>query len=146
MLHKTYTTVEALASDMSEVETTPIEWPTAGGADVLEYEDSFDFGAGVLTAKTTLDLTERDEDDPVTGSYTVSTDGEETIWLSELLLDTNGEEGPEVTMTSSVEVGNEPGARYMSTSLSVIAKSGAGVDDDSPGSGPVVLSFVFDFI
>lgn len=147
MLPTNTTFVQSPASDTAEEKTTAIEWPDPDGLDVFEFEDSFEFVKGTLTAKTSVDLSGYDALEPVTGSYTVISDADANTWQSDLVLDTDGEDGPEITMSSNFEVGNEPGARYMSSSFSLTAKSGAGVvDEDASTSGPVVLAFVFDFI
>lgn len=146
MAHQIDKTDTLVSEDTSVTETSVIEWPGEDAPDRLEYEDTFDFAPGILTARTVIDLSERNEDYPVEGSYSVVADPEERSWQSDLELNTDGEDGPEVVMRSSVEVGTEPGERFFSSHFSLTTASGATAEnDESTGPGQYTISWVFDF-
>ena len=131
---------------------TPIQWPNEQNDDVFDFQDAFDFGSGRLTTRTLLDFTEWDEDSPVSGSYDVSVDEEAASWQSELLLETEDDGGPEMTLKSLVEFRSDAAGKAFETHISFKAQSPgfaeppAEIPETPAEPSAFAFSFFFDFI
>ena len=122
---------------------TPIQWPNEQNDDVFDFQDAFDFGSGRLTTRTLLDFSEWDEDSPVSGSYDVSVDEEAASWQSELLLETEDDGGPEMTLKSLVEFRSDAAGKAFEPALfaePARRRAGGGLKPFLPASGHQLIA------